>query len=301
MLQNNPVVAKIRSGLVKRVLGELEKKAKKDADTYAAFWDTFGAVLKEGIYEDFANRDRLVELARFHTTGATDGRASLADVIGRMKDGQDAIYYISGDNLETVRRSPQLEAFKARGVEVLLFTDPVDEFWVTSVGTYQDKPFKSVTRGGIDLDKIAGDDKGDDKAGDGSDDKAAASDIDSLIASFKLTLAEAVKDVHVSARLTESPVCLVADEGDLDMHIERVLKEHNRITESSSRILEINPDHPLIRTLAGLVGKDGTADDLADAARLLLDQARIVEGEPLPDAVAFAQRLAGFMRKGLAA
>jgi molecular chaperone HtpG len=300
MLQNNPVVDRIRSGLVKRVLGELEKKAKKDTDAYAAFWENFGAVLKEGIYEDFDNRDRLIELGRFHTTVATDGRASLADMVGRMKKGQDAIYYISGASLDAVRRSPQIEAFKARGVEVVLFTDPVDEFWVSSVGSYQDKPFKSVTRGGVDLDKLAGDKAS--KDDEGSDDKAAPPpEIGNLIASFKLTLANAVKDVRVSARLTDSAVCLVADEGDLDMHIERLLKEHKQITEASSRILELNPDHPLIRALAGLVGKDGAADDLAAAAHLLLDQARIIEGEPLPDAAAFSRRLADFMRKGLTA
>jgi molecular chaperone HtpG len=297
MLQNNPVVAKIRSGLVKRVLGELKKKADKDPEAYARFWDNFGAVLKEGIYEDSANRDRLLELGRFRTTGG-EGLASLADYVGRMKDGQEAIFYIGGETLDAVRNSPQLEAFKRRGVEVLLLTDAVDEFWIPAVGGYQDKPFQSVTRGGVDLDKIAAADEADEE--ETPDDDVAPSDIDNLIASFKLTLEDTVKDVRVSARLTDSPVCLVADEGDLDMHLERLLRQHKRIAEGASRILEINPKHPLIRTLAKLVGKKGAADDLADAAHLLLDQARILEGEQPPDAAAFAQRLAGFMQKGVA-
>ena len=297
MLQNNPVVAKIRSGLVKRVLAELKKKANKEPEAYAGFWDNFGAVLKEGIYEDSANRDRLLELGRFHTTGG-DGLASLADYVGRMKDGQEAIFYIGGETLDAVRNSPQLEAFKRRGVEVLLLTDAVDEFWIPAVGAYQDKPFQSVTRGGVDLDKIAAaDEAGEEET---PDDDVAPSDIDNLIASFKLTLKDTVKDVRVSARLTDSAVCLVADEGDLDMHLERLLRQHKRIAEGASRILEINPKHPLIRVLAKLVGKKGAADDLADAAHLLLDQARILEGEQPPDAAAFAQRLAGFMQKGVA-
>ena len=297
MLQNNPVVVKIRAGLVKRVLGELKKKAEKAPDDYAGFWDTFGAVLKEGIYEDHANRDRLIALARFRTTGG-ERLKSLADYVAAMKDGQEAIYYISGDSAEAVARSPQLEAFRARGVEVLLLTDPVDEFWVPAVGAYQEKPIKSVTRGGVDLDTIAADDKTD--ADEKPDDDIGETDIDRLVASFKLTLKDAVKDVRTSARLTDSPVCLVADEGDIDMHLERMLKQHKQIDASSSRILEINARHPLIRGLAGRVKAGGAAADLEDAAQLLLDQARIVEGEPVPDLAAFARRLAAVMQKGLA-
>ncbi|MFQ5784645.1 MAG: molecular chaperone HtpG [Alphaproteobacteria bacterium] len=298
MLQHNPVVAKIRKGLVKRVLGELRKKAEKAPEDYAEFWKNFGAVLKEGIYEDEENRERLIALARFETLSG-DRLVSLDEYVGAMKEGQRAIYYISADTPEAARRSPQLEAFRARGVEVLLLTDPVDEFWVPAVRAYQEKPFKSVTRGGVDLDGIAEPDTAAEETA--PDDDVAEKDIDSLIASFKLTLADAVKDVRASTRLTDSPVCLIADEGDLDMHLERLLKQHKQIDSASSRILEINPKHPLIRGLAKRVRKDGAADALADAAHLLLDQARIVEGEPPPDLAAFARRLAEVMRKSLAA
>ena len=297
MLQHNPVVAKIRAGLVKRVLGELEKQAKKEPDAYAAFWENFGAVLKEGIYENQENRERLLELCRVRTTAAA-GLTGLADYVERMLDGQDAIYYISGDSPEAVARSPQLEAFRAKGVEVLLLTDPVDEFWVPGVGVYREKPFKSVTQGGVDLSAIAAAEETVDDTPAGEE-AAPEGEMDKLIALFKLTLQDEVKDVRVSARLTDSPVCLVADEGDMDMHLQRLLKQHQGFEGDAKRVFEVNPKHPLVKALAGRVSKDGAGDDLADAARLLLDQARIVEGEPLPDQAAFAKRLAGFMQKGL--
>ena len=295
MLQNNPAVAKIRSGLVKRVLGELEKKAKKEPDEYATFWDNFGAVMKEGIYENLDNRDRLIELCRSRST-AGDGVVSFADYVERMKEGQDAIYYITGDSPEAAARSPQLEAFRAKGVEVLLLTDPVDEFWVPAVGVYQEKPFKSVTQGGIDLGAVA--DAADDDAAP-KEDAAPEGEMDTLIALFKLTLGDEVKDVRTTERLTDSPCCLIADEGDMDMHLQRMLKQHQGFDGQSKRVFEINPKHALVKALAAKVSADGSGDEVSDAAWLLLDQARIVEGEPLPDQAAFARRLSAFMQKGL--
>ncbi|MEM7221755.1 MAG: molecular chaperone HtpG [Pseudomonadota bacterium] len=297
LLQRDPKLTKIRNGVVKRVLGELKKKAEKTPDDYGAFWENFGAVLKEGLYEDEAQREKLMELARFRTT-ETEGWSSLADYIGRMKDGQEAIYTISGDKLEALKKSPQLEGFRAKGVEVLLLTDPVDEFWMPTVGTYQEKPFKSVTRAGTDLGEIKG------EAGEESteDDKEAAPEgVDALVAYVKLTLKDQVKDVRASERLTESPVCLVADETGMDMHLERILKQHNQLEQAGQRILEINPKHPLIRSMAGHVGASGAGNDLESLAYLLLDQARILEGEPLPDPVDFNRRLSELVAKGLSA
>ena len=297
MLQNNPVVAKIRTGLIKRILGELERKAKKDAEAYAAFWENFGALLKEGIYESQDYRERLLELCRARST-AGDGLVSLGEYVERMKDGQDAIYYITGDSLEAVARSPQLEAFRAKGVEVLLLCDPVDEFWLPQVNTYGDKPFKSVTQGGVDLSAIADDEKSD--ADKPAEAEAAPDDqIDALIALFKLTLEDEVKDVRVTSRLTDSPCCLVADDGDMDMHLARLMKQHQGFSAGAKRVFEINPKHPLVKALAVRVGKDGAADELSDAAWLLLDQARIVEGEQLPDQAAFAKRLSRIIERGL--
>jgi molecular chaperone HtpG len=295
MLQSNPMVARMRRQLTGRVLTELTKKATETTEDYEKFWDNFGAVLKEGLYEDRDQRDTLLALARFRST-TRDGWASLDQYVEAMKPGQEAIYTITGDNLDLLKKSPQLEGFRARGVEVLLLTDPIDEFWVPAIGAYKEKPFKSATRGGVDLDKIAApeDKKQDEKP-------APPAKLASLIAIFKLALGDAVKDVRSSARLTDSAVCLVADEGDMDMHLERLLKAHRQLDSAAARILEINPSHRLIERLAASVGEAGTSDQLSEYAWLLLDQARIVEGEPLADPPAFARRLAALLERGLPA
>jgi molecular chaperone HtpG len=295
MLQNNPMVARIRQQLTRRVLTELAKKAGEAPEEYGKFWDNFGAVLKEGLYEDREQRDTLLPLARFRST-TRDGLISLDDYVAAMRPGQQAIYTITGDHLELLKKSPQIEGFRARGVEVLLLTDPIDEFWVSAVGAFKEKPFKSATRGGVDLDKIAPPEDG--KAAEKSESSAKLA---SLIAIFKLALGESVKDVRGSERLTDSAVCLVADEGDLDMHLERLLKQHRQLETTSKRILELNPRHPLIERLAASVGEIGASEHLSEFAWLLLDQARIVEGEQLPDPSAFARRLATLLERGLPA
>jgi len=301
-LQHSPLLAKIRRAVTKRVLAEIKKQAKNAPDGYNAFWDNFGAVLKEGLYEDADQRETLLELTRFATTHGPgtkeSGRVSLADYIARMPAGQEAIYYLSGDDVDALRRSPHLEGFAAKGVEVLLFSDPVDEFWIPAVREYAGRPFKSVTRGATELGKIG--DKKDADAGDKTE-KPTPPGLDALVAFVKLTLTDEVKDVRISERLTDSAVCLVADEGDIDMHLERLLKQHRQLDQAAKRVLEINPGHPLIRRLAERLAGDGTASDepLADAAHLLLDQARILEGEPLPDPAAFGRRLTSLVERGL--
>lgn len=294
MLQNNPVVARIRQAIVRRVLSDLEKKAGKDAEAYATFWDNFGAVLKEGLYEDHEHREPLLKLARFRST-TRDGWVSLDDYVAAMKDGQAAIYVINGEQAEQLKRSPQLEGFRAKGIEVLLLTDPVDDFWLSAVHDYAGKPIKSATRAGADLDAVKGGDEPEKTDGD----KAEGAALGTLIALLKQNLGEAVKDVRESKRLTDSAVCLSAAEGDMDMHLERLLRMHQKLDHAASRILEINPAHPLIKALATRATQPGASDALGDAAQLLLDQARLVEGEPLADPVGFAQRLARVMQKGL--
>jgi molecular chaperone HtpG len=285
----------MRRQLTGRVLTELTKKATEAAEDYEKFWDNFGAVLKEGLYEDRDQRDTLLSLARFRST-TRDGWVSLDQYVEAMKPGQEAIYTITGDNLDLVKKSPQLEGFRARGVEVLLLTDAIDEFWVPAIATYKEKPFKSATRGGVDLDKIAApEDKPEEKKPE------PPAKLASLIAIFKLALGDAVKDVRSSARLTDSAVCLVADEGDMDMHLERLLKAHRQLDSTAKRILEVNPSHKLIERLAASVGEAGASDQLSEYAWLLLDQALIVEGEPLADPSAFARRLASLLERGLPA
>jgi molecular chaperone HtpG len=293
MLQHNPLLAKIRAALVKRSLSELAKLAEKEPESYADFWKDFGPVLKEGLYEDQEQRETLLKLARFRSTHG-EGLVSLADYVGRMKPGQEAIYYLSGESVEAAARSPQLEGFAARGVEVLLLADPVDEFWIPNVGAYDAKPFKSATRGGAELDKI-----------ELSEEKKQAQEpqpagTDALIALLRLALQDAVKDVRASSRLDTSAVCLVADEGDMDIHLERLLKQHRQLDNASKRVLEVNPRHPLIAGLAKRLSQNGSSDEVTEAAWLLLDQARIVQGEPVADPVAFARRLDATLLKAIA-
>jgi molecular chaperone HtpG len=302
MFQHDPRLAKMRAGIVKRVLEAIARKADEEAETYQTFWTAFGSVLKEGIYEDFENRERLLALARFRST-AGDALVSLDQYVERMKEGQEAIFTISGEEVDAVRRSPQLEGFKARGVEVLLLTDPVDEFWIPAVGRYKEKPFKSAAGAGTDLGKIAPASESESQAEETPEHKA---EIARLIAVLKDALGERVKDVRASERLTESAVCLVAAEGEMDMYMERLLKSHRQIDPAHAmpRILEINPQHSLIRRLASLAATgtgNGGQPGLTDAALLLLDQARILEGEPVIDAQAFARRMAAMIETGLAA
>ena len=294
-LQNDPILAKIRTGLVKRVFSELEKRAKKTPEEYASFWEDFGAVLKEGLYEDAEQKDRLLPLVRFRSTGGGDRWLSLDEYVDAMPDEQEAIYYISGEDPDALRRSPQVEGFRARGIDVLLMADPVDQFWLPVVGAYKEKSFRSVTQGAADLDRFAVRDE------DKPDETGALppGEIDKLIALVKLTLADAVKDVRTSERLTDSPVCLVADEGDLDMHLERLLRQHKHEVPAQKRVLEINPSHDLTRALARMVGQKGATEALEDAAHLLMDQALILEGEPVPDPSAFTKRLSGLISRAL--
>jgi molecular chaperone HtpG len=293
MLQSNPVVRKIRVGIVKRVLAELERKAEIDAEGYRGFWANFGGVLKEGIYEEPEHRGALLGLARFRSS-AGEEPTRLADYVSRMKPGQEAIYTLCGEQAETLLRSPHLEGFRARGVEVLLLTDPIDEFWIPAVGQYEGKPFRSASRGAADLEAIA-------IEGAPADPGAAGgAEIDRLIALLRLSLKDEVKDVRRSGRLRESAVCLVADDADIDLHLERLLSRHGQIEERAKRILEINAAHPLIRKLGETLTKAGRSVEVTETARLLLDQALIVEGETPRDPAGFAARLSSMLERSLA-
>jgi molecular chaperone HtpG len=292
MLQSDPALAKIKTALTKKVIGALKKKAQKAADEYSTFWGNFGAVFKEGLIEDPSLRDRILEVCRFSSTHNGE-LTSLSDYVERSKEGQDEIYYITGEDAKKIAQSPHLEGFKAKGVEVLLLSDHVDEFWLQHITEFEGKKFKSVTRGATDLDKISGDGKTDDD----SDDDASSMDLNELIAAIKMELGEAVKDVRPSKRLTDSPVCLIADDGDMDVNLERLLKQHGQLQDGMPRILELNPDHRMVKKLAERAKSEGAASDdlLKDAAHLLLDQARISEGEIPADPASFVRRLSAVM------
>ncbi len=285
LLQDNPVLRKIRSGLTKRILGELKKKAEKDAESYLSFWAAFGAVIKEGLYEDFEQRDTLLGLTRFNSS-TSDQLTSLADYVSRMKEGQNAVFYITGESLEAIKNSPHLEGFRSKGVEVLLMTDPVDDFWLGQIGEFDGKPFKSITRVAADLDEIKSETEDDKK-----EEKKDAPNVAAVLELFKLGLGDKIKDVRVTQRLTDSPVCLVADDGDIDIHLARILKQHKQLNESQQRILEVNPNHPIIIQLKNKLDGGTSASDLEDYTEVLYGQAIIQEGESLPDPANFTKKL----------
>ena len=290
MIQESPILTAIRKGVTSHVLGDLEKLADKEPETYAKIWENFGAVLKEGIYDDFERRDALLALTRFKTTASASSWRSLKDYVGSLKENQTAIYYLTGDDIARLEASPHLEGFRARGVEVLLLADPVDSFWVTSGPSFEGKPFKSVTQGTADLALIPRTDTKQQKSSE--TDKT----VTSFLAFIKETLGEAVADVRPSDRLTDSPVCLVAPEHGPDRQLEKLLAGAGRITTAAKPILEVNPRHDIIMTLASLGDDDRAFKE--DAAHLLFDEARILEGDRPEDARLFGDRLARVLRRG---
>ncbi|WEX90505.1 molecular chaperone HtpG [Sinorhizobium garamanticum] len=291
MIQESPLLASIRKGLTNRVLTSIEKLAESEPEAFAKVWENFGSVIKEGIYEDFERRAQLIALSRFRTTTSDDKPRALSDYVKDMKEGQTAIYYLAGDNLAQLKASPQLEGFRARGIEVLLLTDPVDSFWVTSAPDFEGKPFKSITQGAADLAGIAK------QEADGTTSAETSQTVTEFVAFAKRALGEAVSDVRTSERLTESAVCLVAPEHGPDRQLEKMLQGAGRIDSSAKPILEINPGHSLITAIAACPAEDDAFRE--DAVKLLLDQARVLDGDKPEDPRAFAERLSRVFSRAL--
>ena len=255
-------------------------------------WDAFGAVLKEGLYEDAERRDALYKIARFKTTTGGETWRSLADFVAGMRPNQTAIYYALGDDAAAIQASPQLEGFARHGIEVLLLSDPVDAFWVRTALGFDGKPFQSVTQGAADLDLVP-------LAEGASEDEAAPeSAVATLAARFKQALGDKVSEVRVSKRLAESAVCLVAPEMGPDRQLEKILTRAGELKQHAAPVLELNPTHGLIKALAGKVA-GGEAAVLDDAAVILYGEAKILDGEPPDDAADHAQRIARLIEKGL--
>jgi molecular chaperone HtpG len=275
------------------VLTELERLADKEPETYGKIWDTFGAVLKEGIYEDFERRDALLALARFKTTASSEAWRSLKDYAAALKPNQTAIYYLAGDDIGRLASSPHLEGFRARGIEVLLLPDPVDTFWVTPGVNFDGKPFKSVTQGAADLALIPRLDA------DKAHDEGIAEPVKNFLVFLKNTLGDSVAEVRASERLTDSAVCLVAPEAGPDRALERLLAGAGRLNAASKPILEVNPRHKLVIALAALGDSDHAFKE--DAAYLLFDEARVLDGERPADARLFSDRLARVLGRSLGA
>lgn len=284
------MLAAIQKGVTGRLLTELQKLSDGDAEAYIRIWENFGSVLKEGLYEDFERRETLLGLARFKSTTSQNGWRSLKDYVADLKDNQTAIYYATGSDLDRLATSPQIEGFRARGIEVLLLPDQVDNFWTTVGVDYEGKPFKSVTQGGADLSLIPL------AEGIEKPTQPETEAVDSFLTFARETLAGAVSDVRASERLTTSAVCLVAPESGMDRQLEKLLASAGQLPQAALPVLEINSGHELIQALAAADDADGLKSDLA---HLLLDQARIADGEQPTDARAFTERLDRLMRRSV--
>jgi molecular chaperone HtpG len=301
MLQHNPVLDAIRKGVTNRIVSELQKLADNDREAYLTVWENFGAVLKEGLYEDFERREKLMGLARFRSSTGGDEWRSLADYVAAMKENQTQIFYATGSSREAIASSPQLEGFRARGVEVLDLDDPVDAFWVQTAEGFEGKPFQSVTQGSAALDAMPlAEERKDAGDGDADDKTTQKADIGLVTAFLKETLGDKVSDVRVSSRLSESPVCLVAPEGGPDRQLEKLMsRQQGALPGMFAPVLEFNPGHALLVGLSARLSAAGDKAELEDYAWLLLDQAAILDGELPVDAASFARRMAMVMRKGL--
>ncbi|MCE3255022.1 MAG: heat shock protein 90 [Rickettsiaceae bacterium] len=299
-LQYNLVLEKIKKAIVKKVLSELKKKASDNEEEYVKFWNNFGAVLKEGLCESHEFKDKILEICRFYSSKSPDKLISIAEYLDRCKIGQDKIYYLTGESIEKIKNSPQLEAFVSKDIEVLFLTDTVDDFWVTVTNQYKEKDFQSITRSDIDLENIdkekTEEDEEEKKKEDNTKD-VTNSEFDKLIAKIKTVLGEKVKDVKISKKLDLSPVCLAVDATSMDIRMERYLLEQKQILSTSAKILEINPNNKIIKSLNEKLASAPDEEKIADAIKTLFDQACIIEGEPIEDIKDFSRRLNELMSK----
>ena len=290
MIQDSPVFAAIRKGIVNRLLQELTKTAESDPETFKTIWSHFGAVLKEGLYEDPERRDALFKLARFATSKNTETARTLADYVADLRPNQTDIWYITGDDQKRLEKSPQLEGFRARGIEILLLSDPVDAFWVSTALGFEGKPFKSVTQGTADIANVPL------LEGETAPSKETSPEVATLIAFMKQTLSENVEDVRASDRLAESAACLVAPAHGRDRRLEQILAQGG-MGSISKPVLEVNPSHPLVAALAGRFAKGEDKMLIEDAAWLIHDEARVADGEAPSDPAQFIERLTRMMTR----
>ena len=309
-LQHSLVLDKIRKSIVNKVLSELKKKANKDEEEYLKFWNNFGAVLKEGLCEASDFREKILDIARFYSSKSPDKLISLAEYMDRTKVGQDKIYFLSGESVDKIKSSPQMEIFNQQGVEVLFLTDAVDEFWVTVGLPYKDKikeksyEFTSINRGDVDLNDI---DKSDEqklkekeeKEENGEDKKeekdVTQSEFEGLIKFIKEVLGEKVGDVKISKKLTNSPVCLAVNAGSMDIRMERFLLEQKQIQSATTKILEINSSNNIIKSLNEDYLDEKKVASAKDKIATLFDLACIIEDEPIKDSSDFSRRIQGLL------
>jgi molecular chaperone HtpG len=290
-LQHNSTIEKIKASITKRVLGELKKKKDENIEEYLAFWDNFGGALKEGLCEVTADHEKLLEVCVFRSA-LHDKMISFDEYIANCKAEDKTIYYLSGEDASKLKNSPQIEGFLSKGIDVLLFTDTVDDFWVNVNGQYKDYQIKSVTRADIDLatnEKTAPKKNDKPEAVDGSHEK--------LISYFKESLGNLVKDVKISKKLTSSPACLAVGEGAMDIRMERFLIEQKQLSAAMAKILEVNPNHKIVQKITAHMDDKNYQEENNQLIHLLFDQACVIEGQPVEDSGAFAKRLNYFLER----
>ncbi len=297
-LQHNLALEKIKKSVIAKVLSELKKKAQNNEEEYQKFWNNFGAVLKEGLCESSEFREKILEICRFYSSKSPDQLISLAQYLERTKDGQDKIFYLTGESVEKIKSSPQLEIFSKKDIEVLFLTDAVDDFWMTVALPYKDKEFQSITRHDIELDKI---DKAPSKNDDGDEEEPKIKDVttsafENLTKFMKEILGEKVKDVRISKKLTDSPVCLAVDSASMDIRMERYLLEQKQILSASAKILEINPDNKIVQNINEKFADEKSRQDAKEAVLTLFDLACIIEGEPIANTKDFSRRIEILMK-----
>jgi molecular chaperone HtpG len=285
ILQHNPMVEKIKKALVGKLLANLKEMAETDPQKYKSFWTEFGAILKEGLHVDYESKDKLLELVRFQSsTGASaDDLVSLKQYVSRMREDQKEIYYITGERRDIVEKSPHLEVFKDKGIEVLYMVDPIDEFVLPNIPTYDGKQLKSITKGDLDLGELGKEEK--------KQQKKVETKFKKLAERVKNILADNVKDVRTTTRLKDSPCCLVSDEHEVGSHMEKIMRAMGQDVPAAKRILELNPSHPVIVNLNALYEKNPKDSNLEQWVLLLYDQALIAEGQTVKDPLAYTKRV----------
>jgi molecular chaperone HtpG len=292
-LQHSLVLDKIRKSLVNKVLSELKKKAVESEEEYLKFWNNFGAVLKEGLCESSEFREKIFEICRFYSSKSPEKLISLADYLDRVKPGQDKIYFLTGETVDKIKSSPQLEVFLQKDVEVLFLIDAVDEFWVTVAMPYKEKEFCSINRHDVDLGNIEKSEKNSAEKEEIKD--VTSSNFEGLIGFIKETLGDKIKDVRISKKPTGSPVCLAVDAGSMDIRLERFLLEQKQIQAGTTKIFEINPSNKIIKDLNENYSDETKKIAAQDKIETLFDLACIIEDEPIKDAKDFSRRLQGLM------
>ena len=299
-LQDNAVVGRIRTSLIKKVLGELKSRAEADPEGYTVFCNNFMDVLKEGLCEamDTDSRERLMSVCRFYSLQSGDRMISLDEYIAKMPEQQKDVFYLNADNLDAARKSPQLEGFSDRGVDVILLVNPVDDFWTSVVMDYKNHKLQSVGKSDINLDAL-GEKKEDESVDAEQDSKFDEETIQSVLTYCKSVLGDKVGDVLVSKKLTNSPVCLTIKDGAMNIRMERMLREQRQLAHSTAKIMEINPKHPIVKGLIKEYSSDGESDKLADIIGLLWNQACLLEGEPIADVSGFAGKINSLLQLSL--